>query len=852
MCEEYLSVRPFPVICDRSAKFEFDIPAEWRNSPLLADGKKWSFSHPDGNDFTIDLKVGNGKFHGKLRPGRGHSGNCPVSMIGAAILPLHFPDMLMRLELTCPQTTPAPEAPGKTWLCLDIGNTRTCALLDLPDQEIAFYKVENNKEVGIFSSLCAGQTVPPDGKNVAFVRMGKRAADLRRDVAPKGSSVFSLSTPKRYFWDDCGDKKNLFVDGNKLVEINPKNVPVVDRLMGFAGNLPAKRLFMQGAVLELLELAEKTVGKLREAAGNYDRDSKGFGELMRGLRTEECDDDRYADIAGDLNELSDDYVTDMVCTCPAAWIQAQRQAYRKLIEDAVSLYCTPAKACHDLKFHMACDEATAVLMSYLKLRVCDNDRGNAALPLLLWLYEHGKIRIKGDAASSAAEIVCRIGVLDVGGGTSDLCIAELTCVADTPANTYINTKRLCSNGTDRAGDYLLLQVTNKIIVPMVAAWLLKPDFFNGDAPDDMDEWKKYLEWFRNVLKDGKKYIVGKSKRFARQFWFELAAEAMNAMHNAEDRDGELDLDFKDAVKHLNIRESLNDFWSFFQELMGKSSTGEYTNKYGDEEWLTWLDNNINPMENDKEELKSHLVWKKWMGDGRKTVLELFRECISAALSDTAMQMTSLLMVHDCDMVLFSGKTMENRLVQEFFRDRLPIPAESLDSEEDRDGRQDRRQDSKMYTAIGAEYYVRRNDPAMQLHIAIDGSAETDKPEKDEDFYWVVSVPGDEARGKRDEGVEFTTSEDTVYIKRRKFENYGRNDTPCYKLTHVRGNKDTNYSYHCVLGYVVNEENGRKFYGLKLASVTDNEDNDHTDEWELKVFMDNAGTNWLDTGIIKED
>ena len=142
MCEDYLRVYTFPVTCDRSANFEFATPPEWKDSPLMAGGKgakKWRFSPSDGRDFTIELEFKDNRFRGKLKPGMRHVENCRWFMAGEAILPLHFPDMLLRLELTCPEQQaeaadgtpnggPGNEEHGNTWLCLDIGNTRTSAL----------------------------------------------------------------------------------------------------------------------------------------------------------------------------------------------------------------------------------------------------------------------------------------------------------------------------------------------------------------------------------------------------------------------------------------------------------------------------------------------------------------------------------------------------------------------------------------------------------------------------------------------------------------------------------------------------------------------------------------------------
>ena len=834
----YLQTQTITIPCDRRKHFE-DIPI---TLPAGAPEGTWTFSAPSGK-FQIRLTLANGKISGELIPGA-EGGNCCLESLGdRVVLPLHFPDLLLQITLSCPNPPPTPGVGhedaargGDTWLCLDIGNTRTCALLDLPDPEIAFYKVKHRKgDPGTCNSLCAAQAPTAGGEDVAFVVMGKSAADLLRDV-PAAGTVFSLSTPKRYFWDDQPNAHLTCVSADHLVEIAPSVIPFVDGLSGYkvhpdGRGFPSRQLFMQGAILELLERAEATVGELRDWVKENLPD-KDFltrvNSLRIGANQLNLDEnyDKVNELVNALRGLNEDFITDLVCTCPAAWLQDQRRAYRELIEDTVNAYRSPAKKCHPLKFHMECDEATAVLMSYLK-RECDKAIAAAEetdSPLRNWLYQHGKIRTTDNGNRNAAKVVCRIGVLDVGGGTSDLSIAELTYTTSRERGEQINYEQVCTNGTDQAGDFLLLQITLKILVPMVAAWLLNSTQFNEDGTlKQARDWETYLAWFRRVLKDG---IGNKARKFARSFWFELAVKAMEQADHHAKEEGEIPLkiDPKEVMK-----EEFEDFWSFIQEAFSSDKPEKEYVKEGFKTDATAWENKLYPYCNENGvEVFKELEWRDWMGDG-KTLSQLYRECIETALGFTAKLMSATLLANNCDLVLFSGKTMENDLVKAFFVDYLPMECHGLAS-----GKED--------TAKGAEYYVRRDDPEMDFRIQINaGGAES----KDEDFYWVVGESLNPLVTNRGSQFEYVTNLRETVIKRKKFRNFG-NPMPCYKLIN-RGEVRNSLRYKCILKY--NEDLCPP--RLQLISVTLDGKECQKDKWELKINMSNTGTSWLDTGIITE-
>ena len=838
----YLQMQTITIPCDRRKHFE-DIPI---TLPAGAHEGTWTFAAPSGN-FQIRLTLANGKISGELIPGA-EGGNCCLESLGKdpVVLPLHFPDLLLQITLSCPNPPPMPGVGhedaargGDTWLCLDIGNTRTCALLDLPDPEIAFYKVINSeKETGVFNSLCAAQTPTEEGEGVSFVVLGKTAAGLRRDVNAR-DKIFSLSTPKRFFWDDSPDARHLrcVAENKRLADISPDSSPFIQYLSGYNKCEPTRQLFMQGAILELLERAEDTLRELRTSAKDLCACVDGarpakFENLVKNLRI--VDGVRNAatptEIAEDLQDFSCDFVTDLVCTCPAAWLQDQRRAYRELIEDAVNAYCTPAKKCHHLELHMECDEATAVLLSFFnRIR-----NGSDAGALRNWFYDNGKLREDGDNGRDAIAMVCRVGVLDVGGGTSDLSISELAYIpGQTEAEDRLEITPVGTNGTDRAGDFLLLQITLKILVPMVAAWLLKSDsgFFDKEGkPKDIEQWKAHLKWFRSLFCTSNRETI----RFARMFWFELAVAVLGETEknsalrkmdeptfDTEKLSGELDLTF-------------DRFWGIFKGNYVKTDDVDV--------------DRIDP--NEQGRLKKDFAWRTWMGDD-KTFPQLYRECIETALGFTARMMSATLLVNDCDLVLFSGKTMENHAVQEFFKDYLPMRCFPLEGS----GKED--------TAKGAEYYVRRDE--------LFGVVMNPLAAVDESFYWVAeggSIVNDDGITRppprqpgQDKEFEIVTNRKSVSILRRKFESIRGCDIPCYRLCNTSGRPvDAAVRYTCKLKYNAEVQPPRlQFLSLQESRHgvdTQNYPHDQSftkcGDWELKICTGNAGTSWLDTGIITEE
>lgn len=788
---KYIKTIPVETSCSRKGDFKIEGENAWCILKHL-DGMPVVFStEKDGYKIDIALVPKNNEIIGMIKIPKPAdelcsdvSSNICCEIVGEKLqkapLCVYFYDTVLEFTLNCPY---AQKVQKKTWLCLDFGNTRTCALLDLPDEEIEFYDVrflsrnpEENKGVdpkvpvskGIIESLCA--TIDPSDGRHSFTVFGKEALWYNNTIDRNSGCKVMFSSPKRYFWDDKRDNRIVKAKGgskSKSFE-NKEKSDFEKKLLGETDHCSPMHVF-QSSIIELLEQAEATL-KLKEKI----LDNKTEMEK--------------SDILEDLKDL--DYVTNLVFACPAAWTVHERAVYSEVVRKACEIYNTRAIAgCRKFEAELSCDEATAVLMYYVKqkLESGEQDGNNMAS----WIYRNGKPG--NDELSS--KMRCRIGVIDVGGGTSDLSIAEMR-INKVNGVERVNVESLYSNGTHDAGDKLLRNIIRKILFDRVFDSLFTQDGLEFFMKEKDHAAKQYLQ-------EKLKALV-QTQKFTRSFWFQLAIKAVECMgkeENIELKAGEL----------LNV---YDEILMAFREDVAKDDD---IKKTGFE--CAWI--------NDAAELTISL----------KDLQKEYKEVIEETFSATASLFGSALLVYDCDLLLFSGKTMEIKPVREFFNKYLSIPIASLEGH-----------DLKKATAIGAEYFVRKNDVEMNLGIEVTNY----KSNEDEQFYWLVKSNRGEKSFTRDECITLDScNQSEIFIYREKFKGNRDFRTPSYKLKlkDCQGHKNSD-RYTVKLQYDQNDKDKK----LQIQSIKDlNSEEECKDKWELSICMfGNADEqSWLDTGKIFE-
>ena len=821
---EYCTKISVTMSCNRKGKFT--ITGEDAEKILARMTEETVFSTNDDNVSVTFTPVPEEKtVRGSVNVVNGKCHELVKEYLKGAPLCVSFWDMIIEFTLNCPYEPQVgkinDENSKRTWLCVDFGNTRTCALLDLPDDDIAFYDVsfsphedknkgdgkgdgkgedkgedkgegkgkgksednsEDNSERGVIDSICAAVHSEREGK-FSFTTFGKDALWHRRQNTDEARTMFS--SPKRHFWNDEPDPDIKKLSGGQLVAIGGTNFE--KSLLNGEKSCSPQNVF-KCSIIELLEQAAETLRMLRDEKDKINELSS-FGDTKN--------EEKAQRIRETIRQFPE--ITDLIFTYPAAWTMHERRVYKRIIEEACQLFNTKDFAgCKEFRVgggkNNTCDEATAVLMYYLK-KMLDQRQNEVEFglnPMASWIYENGKFSVDQYKLMS-----CRIGVVDVGGGTSDLTIAEMRSEENEANALKVKVKSVYSNGTAEAGDKLLQNIIVKMLLEMVALSFLNEDS-RYDLKKDSDKKDEFVKLFIDFVSSGDKML----KKFARSFWFPLAIDAIKKMEDSPKTKKKLTIERKGDGKDDDIKYGHGVLLEKFQDF-AKNISLEFVNK-NDDIKIEFVDN-----------------WR-----------ELYHEAITESFSATASLMSSALMAYDCDLLLFSGRTMEIKSVQEFFKQYLPLKCLQLDN-------------PKKATAIGAEYYARKNDQAVGYGIELEGYSE----EEDENFYWYVPVPTIHRNARRDfeqtDDIIFRLSARSEIIVYRKKFDFGDKKaflTPSYKLKYVGLHDLTNTDVFEVFLKYENTE-------LKIKSIKKN-GVECKDEWQLKLcmFSDN-NQNWLDSGNI---
>ena len=382
------------------------------------------------------------------------------------------------------------EKPIEVGLTIDIGNSRTCGLLSeksrpFESQPFDFtsarkLRIRNLSEPHKFYD-------EPFEMQVAFSeeKFGNSEADLIDDVfewpslvrvGPEAIELTSffesedsqatLSSPKRYLWDD------------KNVKIPWIKVDAGGRL-GFHNNVNIREKALYGIAKYVNDKGKKIRNFHNEMGAQDSRYSRSsimmfsiYEILMHAII--QINDPEFRRDQG--NSTYRRVLKDIVVTCPTAMTTQEQYALRKSVKEAAELIYETMDGkidfCHvEIEIHPAIpsleineqdsnpwklDEAMCSQLAYLYGELIHKYGANEKIFFNL----HGKYR--NDEKTKSVNIAS----IDIGGGTTDLMICNYTY--DEHAGVpFLTPTPIFWEGFSLAGDDIVKRIIEKIIIPTI-------------------------------------------------------------------------------------------------------------------------------------------------------------------------------------------------------------------------------------------------------------------------------------------------------------------------------------------------------------------------------------------------
>lgn len=369
-------------------------------------------------------------------------------------------------------------------MVLDVGNSRTCGIL-IEDHPQAGHGLKNRYELSLrdltlpqrvytepfesrveFAQVVLGKEhlACKSGRDNAFIwptiaRVGPEAARLaNRRRGTEGAT--GLSSPKRYLWDDDrfqpGWRFNVAVDRSEI-EPHATGAPfsnLVNELGEALYALPEDErmpVFMphysRSAMMTFM-LAEVLVHALAQINSPAQRLKQGDPEKPRHLRS-------------------------IILTVPPSMPKPEREIFAERMEQAMALVWK-ALGWHAEERSMEGDDRDAAWPPFPGLHTQWDE---ATCAQVVYLFSESQEHFGGRPEDFFRAIRrhrpddpgkrITIASIDIGGGTTDLVVTDYTLDEGQGANVYIVPKQRFRDGFKMAGDDLLLELVQKLVVPAI-------------------------------------------------------------------------------------------------------------------------------------------------------------------------------------------------------------------------------------------------------------------------------------------------------------------------------------------------------------------------------------------------
>ncbi|MDF9393507.1 MULTISPECIES: virulence factor SrfB [Methylococcus] len=382
-------------------------------------------------------------------------------------------------------------APIPVDLVLDVGNSRTCGILveehpqqhdglknryeltirDLSEPHKVYHEPFESRVEFAQALLGKEHLACKSGRNDAFVwptiaRVGREAARLANHRRGTEGST-GLSSPKRYLWDeDRYEPGWRFNAAYSREEIEPHatgapfsnlinergealhELPEGDRMPVFVPKYSRSALMC----FFLAEILVHALGQINSPA---QRIKQGDPEKPRHLRS-------------------------IIITVPPSMPKPERQIFAARLRQAMALVWK-ALGWHPEDDDIAAVDAAGNPTAWPRFPAIHTewDEATAAQAVYLFseIHEHfgGRpeefFRILRRNGSDRAGQGITVASIDIGGGTTDLVVADYRLDHGQGANVYILPEQRFRDGFKVAGDDLLLEMVQKTIVPAIEAAL---------------------------------------------------------------------------------------------------------------------------------------------------------------------------------------------------------------------------------------------------------------------------------------------------------------------------------------------------------------------------------------------
>lgn len=434
----------------------------------------------------------------------------------------------------------------------------------------------------------------------SIVRLGTEAARLEpSDIGDTG-----MSSPKRYLWDEEVRHFpwyfNLSEDGlgKKVVAPFLKYLDENGLFKGDQARPPFEPCYPPGSLMTflMLELLCHTYAQINSF--NY-RKSRGYRLAGRTLKN-------------------------IVITTPCGMSQPEMDIYRCRIQSAIDLffYITGRNVESKPQIHLDLDEATAVQLTYLYGETKNRFLGNSSEAVLTPARE----RIGADGVRRKS---FRLASIDIGGGTSDLMIAEY--YPDDVDQTTICQKMLFSEGFSIAGDEIAKRIIEKIILRHVFTW--------AQSKNPNITWEEFQIFFGPGRGGRDKSFNDMKAELCRQVWIPMAHRHLEfAELDTEDPDMELSFD-----RFFPWRLPGSNVLDFFANSMKKDLGCDIT--------LPEI-----PWEISRNKVNSVI------SNVMENVLRIFSEVIAQ---------------FDCDVLILGGKPSSLPVIREILLKLMPVPSSKI-------------------------------------------------------------------------------------------------------------------------------------------------------------------------------
>lgn len=398
---------------------------------------------------------------------------------------------LLATQLEVPEISIASDAlpsPVNVDLILDVGNSHTCGILveENPAERNGLkysYELQlrdlsepHYRHSGLFSSrteFAQARFGKPNysfesGRDDAFqwptlTRVGNEACRLAQQ-RQGDSGATGLSSPRRYLWDE-----ESYAPGwcfNRTAEHSLQEPPAVA--------IPLAQLINdRGQPLYSLPLEDR----LPVFAANYSRSSLMALMLAELLAQALMQINSVAQRLAMGNSAAPRRLRNIILTLPSAMPVPEREIFRQRMHEATALVW---KA---MGWHPTDDDFSAE--ASIPRPQVQMEWDEATCGQLVYLYNEIQVNFAGDAAAffdatarpdnallgDRLQRTLRIASVDIGGGTTDLAITQYCLEATAGNNVKVTPHLLFREGFKVAGDDILLDVIRLYVLPALQAAL---------------------------------------------------------------------------------------------------------------------------------------------------------------------------------------------------------------------------------------------------------------------------------------------------------------------------------------------------------------------------------------------